>query len=383
MRLVTNACTLHRDMSYCSLAFLDAPYHALEEGKMARKYRVGVLGLGHWYSGFGLARGLAEYPRADLVAVADPEEWKAREFSQTFGVDMYTRYEDLIARDDIDIVHIAPPVVDIPDCTIQAAAAGKHMVLGKPMAMTVARAKEMVTAVEASGVVCVPFQTSPMIRGDLKQRIESGIIGDIILMHNRSRWSIAEDWFHSGKAGWFVDPAKVPGGAFIDEGIYAVQQIIWLANSKVVKVEAKTANLVHKDIAVEDWGLATFTFANGIIATMEASWTINSPRKTGPSPKLNSNRRFEIVGTRGEIISDGLHVPETAILAKDAPGWVFERQVGDMAAPAPAGLVPYVIDCIENKHKPAGTIADAYEAFVVAMACYDSAKKGEPVTPVF
>jgi predicted dehydrogenase len=351
---------------------------------MAGKYRVGILGLGHWYSGFGLARGLAEYPRAELVAVAERDEAKAREFGQTFGVDVYTDYDALIARDDIDIVHIAPPVVDIPDCTIKAAAAGKHMVMGKPMAMTIARAKEMVEAVEASGVVCVPFQCNPIIRGgDLKARLDSGLIGDIVLMHNRSRWSIAEDWFHSGKPGWFVDPKQVPGGAFIDEGIYAMQQILWLANSPVVKVEAKTANLVHKDIAVEDWGMATFTFANGIIATLEASWTICSPRKTGPSPKLNSNRRFEIVGTRGEIISDGLHVPELAILAKDAAGWVFERQAGDMAGPAPAGFVPYIIDCVENKRQPAGTIADAYNAFVVAMTAYESVRQGGPVAPAW
>lgn len=53
----------------------------------------------------------------------------------------------------------------------------------------------------------------------------------------------------------------------------------------MVQVEAKMANLVHREIAVEDWGMATFTFANGIIATLEAAWTINSPRPTGPSPK--------------------------------------------------------------------------------------------------
>jgi predicted dehydrogenase len=76
----------------------------------------------------------------------------------------------------------------------------------------------------------------------------------------------------------------------------------WLSSSEVVQVEAKMANLVHTDIAVEDWGMATFTFANGIIATLEASWTINAPRKSGPSPKQNSVVRLEVVGTRGEII---------------------------------------------------------------------------------
>ena len=111
------------------------------------------------------------------------------------------------------------------------------------------------------------------------------------------------------RPGWFADPAQVPGGAFIDEGIYWVDVFRWLTGSEIVQVEAKMANLVHKDIAVEDWGLATFTFANGVIATLEAAWTINAPRATGPSPKQNSVVRTEIVGTRGEIIDQWFRSP--------------------------------------------------------------------------
>ena len=55
----------------------------------------------------------------------------------------------------------------------------------------------------------------------------------------------------------------------------------------------KVNDLVHTKLDVVDWGMATFTFANGIIATLEASWTINAPRKSGPSPKQNSVVRLE------------------------------------------------------------------------------------------
>ena len=101
----------------------------------------------------------------------------------------------------------------------------------------------------------------------------------------------------------------MPGGAFIDEGIYWIDLFRWLAASEVVRVDARMANLVHKDIEVEDWGMATFTFASGLVATLEASWTINAPRKTGPSPKQNSVVRLEVVGTRGEIIDQWFRAP--------------------------------------------------------------------------
>ena len=350
---------------------------------MTHKWRVAVLGLGHWYSGYGLARSLPEYPKAELVAVADLNKAHVDEFAGTFGVDAYTSYEALLERQDIDIVHIAPPVCDIPRCVIGAAQAGKHIIMGKPMAMNVAEADAMVAAVEASGVICVCFQHGYSLRESaLARRLKAGEIGEIVVMHNTGRWSIAEDWYHSGQPGWFTDPKCVPGGAFIDEGIYGIELLTALAGSDIVKVEGRTANLVHKELAVEDWGLATYTFANGIIATQEASWTINSPRKTGPSPKANSVRRTEIVGTRGEIIDDGLRVPAFGILAQGAEGWVFERPGGEFPGATPPMLLDYLINCVEQGTPPTLGIRDARKAFGVALAFYEAARTGSAVAPL-
>ena len=134
------------------------------------------------------------------------------------------------------------------------------------MAMRVEQADRMVEAVEAAGVTCVPFSGLTRLRlRDVKARIDTGEIGDIIVMHQTSRWSIAEDGLSSGKPGWFVDPRYVPGGALIDEGIYWIELFEWFAGVRSCEVEARVANLVHKDLEVEDWGMATFTFANGVI----------------------------------------------------------------------------------------------------------------------
>ena len=90
-----------------------------------RKWRVAVLGLGHWYSAYGLARALPEYPRAELVAVGWHNPAQLAEFACTFGVDGYTDYDAVLARDDVDIVHIAAPVSEIADLAIRAARAGQ------------------------------------------------------------------------------------------------------------------------------------------------------------------------------------------------------------------------------------------------------------------
>ena len=347
---------------------------------MLRTWGVGILGLGHWYSAYGLARALPEYPKAKLRAVSWHNRQQLDAFAGTFGVEAYDACDALLERPDIDIVHIAAPVAEIPDLAVRSARAGKHIILGKPMAMTVADADRIVEAVEESGVKCLPAQSNTRLRvTDLKARVDRGEIGDIAVIHQTCRWSIAEDWIGSGVPGWFADPAQVPGGAFIDEGIYWVDVFRWLTGSEIVQVEAKMANLVHKDIAVEDWGLGTFTFANGVVATLEASWTINAPRMSGPSPKQNSVVRTEIVGTRGEIIDQWFRSPGRAILAAGAADWVFERQPEGFFAPGVPFPLTHLIEALEANRPTPTNVRDARITFAAAMAAYDSARTGRPV----
>jgi predicted dehydrogenase len=341
---------------------------------------VAVMGLGHWYSAYGMARAMGEYADAQLVAAACRDQKQLNHFTRTFGVTGYQDYKSLLDREQVDIVFIAAPVSEIPEITLLSAAAGKHMVLGKPMAMTVAEADTMVAAVEKAGVSCFPFQgIHRLIDADIKARVDTGEIGTLVVMHQTNRWSIAEDWHNSGTAGWFVDPKHVPGGAFIDEGIYGIDFLSWMANSDIVEVEARMANLVHTGLEVEDWGMATFTFANGIIATLEGSWTINSPHKTKPSPKHNAVVRTELIGTRGEIIDQIFREPGRGVLAAGAADWVFERKGSSDFGPRSPFPLNHLVDCLNSGTTTACTIQDARKDFVVAMAAYRSAKERTPV----
>jgi len=341
-----------------------------------RPWRVGILGLGHWYSAYGLARGVAEYRGAELVAAAWPDPVQLEAFTSTFDIKGYRDYAELLARESVDIIHIAAPVSEIADLTIRSAQAGKHLIVGKPMAMTLDEADRMVEAVERAGVCCFPLQGLMRLRlPDLKARLDAGDVGDLAVLHQTCRWSIAEDWFRSGTPGWFVDPARVPGGAFIDEGIYWIDALRWLTGSEVIEVDGRVANLVHRDLAVEDWGSATLTFASGVVATLEASWTINAPRSTGPSPKQNSVIRLEIVGTRGEIHEQWFRAPGRAVLAAGASDWVFERHSEEPFAPATAAPLTHLIACLEERQPPAATIRDARTALAIAFAVYQSARE--------
>ena len=125
--------------------------------------------------------------------------------------------------------------------------------------------------------------------------------------------------------------------------------------------------------------MATITCANGIVATLEASWTINAPRKTGPSPKQNSVVRLEVVGTQGEIIDQWFRAPGRAVLASGASDWIFERHSEEPFIPGSPFPLTHLIDCLENNRQPAATIQDARRSLIVALAAYESAGQGRPV----
>ena len=171
----------------------------------------------------------------------------------------------------------------------------------------------------------------------------------------------------------------MPGGAFIDEGIYWIDALRWLAGSEVVQVDATMRNIVHTDIAVEDWGHAVLTFANGVIATIEAAWTINAPRPTGPSPKHNSVVRLEVVGTRGELAEQWFRSPGTAVLAAGAQDWTFERTGDEPFGPPSPGPLGHLVECLRTGEPPMATIVDARESFRIALAAYASAREQRPI----
>lgn len=346
--------------------------------------KVGIIGLGYWYGAFRLARALREHTEAELVAVASRDQERLRKFTDIFPVENYSNFEEVLTREDVDIVLVTPPTIDIPKYAIAAARASKHMILGARMAMDLERADEIVEAVRHAGIKTITLEAEAIF-GDpaTKERIEHGLIGDIVHVSNASHSSIAEDWFCSGKPGWFADPKQVPGGAFLDYAIYSIQALRWYVKSEVKEINfAKVNNFIHKNLEVEDWGFAFLTFQNRVTATLEASWTIVTPRVTKPSPKHNSYDRLEIVGTTGRIITNLIPYPHELILSQEHPYWTTIRTPQGLmteGAPLVHPFLDHLIECIDKDKPTVCSCEDAREALKAILAVYQAAKTHKPV----
>ena len=196
---------------------------------------------------------------------------------------------------------------------------------------------------------------------DLKARIDAGEIGDVVVIHQTSRWSIAEDGTRSGKPGWFADPRHVPGGALIDEGIYWIDLFRWLAGSESCRSRRRSRNFVHKDIEVEDWGMATFTFASGVIAHAR-SRRGRSTRRGRPAPR-RSRTAVVPAGSGRHARRDHRSVVSIAGArrARRRRGRLGVRAAVRNMPLATASPFPltHLIDCLEEKRQPDATIQEA------------------------
>lgn len=327
---------------------------------------------------FWVARYLNEAPEAKLIAVSDPRPDKLKEFAERFKADVHYDYYELLRRDDIDIAVILAPPAKIPQYMIASAEAGKHIFISKPMAMSLKEADQALTSVKKSGVKLVAFES--FVKLMKKPPIDA--IGNVLAITTILHQGIAEDWYHSGTPGWFADPKQVPGGAFIDEGIYQIEAHRFYAGSEVKRVNyARMENLVFKSLAVEDFGQANLTFENGIISSLEIGWTITQPepKNKGSLAKANAYHCTTIIGSEGEIISGGLHSPDEAVLSKASPYWVFNRPMPETAANPSFPVLEHLIECIEKDEKPEASGEDARKSLEIALAVYRSAKTNSAV----
>jgi UDP-N-acetyl-2-amino-2-deoxyglucuronate dehydrogenase len=203
----------------------------------------------------------------------------------------YHQLEDMLANPDIDIVTICTPSGAHRDPAIAAAKAKKHVIVEKPLEITLKRCDAIIQACEANGVqlgTIMPSRFSPA-NVELKNAIEKGRFGKLTLGDTYVKWWRSQEYYDSG--GWRGTWALDGGGAYMNQAIHNVDLLYWFMGD-VAEVCGLTETLAHERIEVEDTGAACVRFKSGAIGVLEAT--------TSAFPGLL--KRTEIHGTEGSAI---------------------------------------------------------------------------------
>lgn len=207
------------------------------------------------------------HSQADLVGVADIIESRARHLGHEYGAEPLTDYRRLLDSKEIDVVSICVPSGLHARIGIEAAQAGKHVIVEKPMALTLADADALIEACRTAHVnltVVLQNRYNPPMQ-DLRRLVDSGRLGKLLLGNATVRWYRPQDYYEDGWHG----TRAMDGGALMNQSIHHVDALQWLMG-RVESVFTYSATLAHR-IECEDVAVATWRFCSGALGVIEGS----------------------------------------------------------------------------------------------------------------
>lgn len=333
---------------------------------------VGIIGSG--FMGRTYAETITKYcKRVSLKAVAVGS--RAEQLATDYKIDLESSPDALIARDDISAVFIATPHHVHAEQSIAAARQGKHLMIEKPMACTVADCDAILDACKSAGVYSsIAFsQRTRKCNIKAKQLVEKGVIGRILQVKEMAL-------VPTGLAGlptWQSDPANL--GTLFGHAIHNFDRIRWLTGQEIKTVYAKCGS-IEPDVKVEGTSMVLMTLTNGTAASLWASFQV--PKPSFPRSQFST----WIIGEKGLLDVDAYGELR---VATDGQWRVAETQAPiDWAGKGfldPVRLESYTLQCqdfidaVADDRPPVVTGWDGRQAVAAALACYESSRTGKEI----
>ena len=271
---------------------------------------------------------IAHAPRSDMVLVMRRDGDAARDFARRNGVARWSDDARQVIDDEaVDVVYVATPPSSHLEYVLAAAAAGKHVLVEKPMAMNAAEGRAMVAACAAAGVelfVAYYRRFWPHVLR-LRTLLTEGVLGRPLLGTVDVSWGDVAGRRLAGTREWRDDPAIGGGGGFVDIGSHRIDLLVWLLGP--VAAAHGVATRFARELAVEQIGCAALRMESGALCSVVGDF--HSDRDID---------RFFVAGERGRVTIDPL---DGHALTLETANGTEELRYEPLAAPH-LGLVHHV-----------------------------------------
>lgn len=277
---------------------------------MTKKLRFGMIGLGEIaYKSTGKA--LQQARNAEMVAGVDPVAHVAASYQTTYEIPCSTNLDDVLGREDMDAVVLSVPHDLHVPLGIRAAEAGKHVVVEKPMATTLADADALIAACQQAGVLLTSKEGGSVFYdpANVKARelIAQGAIGDVMAIQIYGASNKPDSYWTGGytnrvQTTWRKSKAESGGGILIMNYIYDIYRLRHIVELEAARVFAEY-DTYRTPVEVEDFITVSLRFTNGAIGTLSATSCAPGASQRGVRGTIARGNR--VYGTQGQIVFDG------------------------------------------------------------------------------
>jgi len=335
------------------------------------KLGVGIVGPG-WAGGEHI-KAYMNNPHTEIVALCGRDEGRTRAKMEEVGLGecaIYTDYEDMLKRDDLDIVSICTPNDLHVEEAIVAAQAGKHILIEKPIALNLEDLKTLRDAIREAGVKTVVgfvlrwnplYQTiKPLIEDDAIGRI---FYGEVDYFHGIGPWYKQYEWNIKKSVG---------GSSLLSAGCHAVDGLRWFVDDEAAEVTAyssRSNSETFREYEYDPTMVAIIKFKSGVIGKVASSLDCVQPYV------FNIN----LIGEKGTIRNNQLYSHKMPGQTGFATIPTILPDSGDVTHHPFEGEIDHLVDCILNDEESFVNVEDAVKTHEICLAAETSAQEGRNV----
>lgn len=345
---------------------------------MPKDVRFAVVGLG---MGMHHCKAIADAKGATLAAVCDTDHTRLNDAIAQYGCKGYTRWSDILIAPDIDCINICTESGKHAQFGIQAAKAGKHIIVEKPVDITPAAIKRLRDTVAKANVKagCIFQSRLDPLNAQFKKAIDKGKLGNLIGVHAILPWWREQSYYEGLHGAWKGTWVLDGGGSLMNQGVHTIDLLQWLAGP-VEGVCGFHGAFAH-DIEAEDQTVAILRFQSGALGTLTTTTACNPGKE----------QRIFIYGSKGcfarhaaelEFFDAGTQAERDRMMAAFGKRTSNQGVSSDPMAVSADGhtlTVEDMVQAIRKDRAPLITIDDATHAVEIATAIFKSARTGKVV----
>ncbi|MCA0986869.1 Gfo/Idh/MocA family protein [Guptibacillus algicola] len=330
-----------------------------------------IVGCGHIAKKHADAIQAAE--GATLFAVCDTVSEKMEPFVIDYGVEAFDDFSKLLANDNVDVINICTPSGFHGDLAVQAAAAGKHIVVEKPIALTLEDSQRIIDACKENNVklsVVHPNRFRPVMM-EIKELMNQGKIGKLSHANATVRWNRNQAYYD--QAPW-RGTKSLDGGVLMNQAIHNLDLILWLMGD-VEEVYSMSATRL-RDIEAEDVSTGVIRFKNGSLGIIEAATTIYPKNLEETISLFGETGSVKIGGTTATLFE---HLTIEDLNDEESNTLIEKVKADPFGKPGHQWIIEDMVKAIEEDREPVVTGEDGKKALALVLALYDSAETNTPV----